>query len=122
MHKPESFQKKEAHKLLWDFEIQMDLLSSTRRPDLVIVNKKKKKKKEKKKKRTCRILDFSGLVDHRMKFKEIERKDKYLEPTKELKINHEVDGDTNCGFCTWNNPQRIGKASKRLGKLSRQKH
>ena len=28
---------------------------------------------------------------------------------------HNCDGDTNCGWCTWNNPQRIGKGTGRLG-------
>ena len=23
-------------------------------------------------------------------------------------MEHEVDGDTNCNWCTWNNPQRVG--------------
>ena len=47
MHNPESDLENEAHKILWDFEIQTDPLISARRPDLVIVNKKEKKK------RTC---------------------------------------------------------------------
>ncbi len=24
-------------------------------------------------------------------------------------MEHEVDGDTDCSWCTWNNPQKIGK-------------
>ena len=35
MHNPESALENEAHKILWDFEIQMDQLISARRPDLV---------------------------------------------------------------------------------------
>ena len=30
-------------------------------------------------------------------------------------MEHEGDGDTNCNWCTWNNPQRIGKGTGRLG-------
>ena len=30
-------------------------------------------------------------------------------------MEHEDDGDTNCGWCTWNNPQGIGKETGRLG-------
>ena len=26
-------------------------------------------------------------------------------------MEHEGDGDTSCGWCTWDNPQRIGKES-----------
>ena len=33
-HNPESVLQNETHKILWDFEIQMDHLISARRPDL----------------------------------------------------------------------------------------
>ena len=46
MQNPESLLDNETHKLLWDFEIQMDHLILARRPDIVIVNKKKKEKKK----------------------------------------------------------------------------
>ena len=46
MYNPESIQENVMHKILWDFGIQTDHLSSVKRPDLVIVKKKKKKKKE----------------------------------------------------------------------------
>ena len=39
MDNSESVLENETHKLFWDFEIQTDLLISTRRSDLVIVNK-----------------------------------------------------------------------------------
>ena len=61
------------HKLLWDCEIQMDHLNSTRRSDLIIINKKKKEK------RTCWIVDLAAPADHRVKLKESEKKDKYLD-------------------------------------------
>ena len=50
-------------KLLWDFDILTDYLISARRPDLIIINKKKKK-------RTCKIVDFAVLADHKIKLKE----------------------------------------------------
>ena len=37
--------EKDAHKLLWDFEVHTDHLISARRPDLII-NKNKNKKRE----------------------------------------------------------------------------
>ena len=43
MPNPESLLENVLHKILWDFEIQTDLLISARRLDLVIVKKKKKK-------------------------------------------------------------------------------
>ena len=30
-------------------------------------------------------------------------------------MEHEGDGNTNCNWCTWNNPQRISKGSGRFG-------
>ena len=76
MHKPESVLENETHKILWDFEIQTDHLITARRPDLVLINKKK---------RTCHIVDFAVPADHRVKLKEIEKKDKYLDLARELK-------------------------------------
>ena len=51
-------------------------LISARRPDLIVINKKK---------RTCKIVDFAVLTDHRIKLKEREKKDKYLDLPWELK-------------------------------------
>ena len=36
-------------------------------------------------KRICKILDFSGPADNRIKLKECEKKDKYLDLARELK-------------------------------------
>ena len=83
-------------------------LISTGQPDLIIVNKKKKKKKRKKKKkkeRNCRILDFAVSVNYRVKLKESEKKDKYLDLARETKnkqtVERESDGDTNCNWYSW---------------------
>ena len=46
-----------------------------RRPDLVIVRKK----------RTHRIVDFAIFADHRVKLKESEKSDKYLDLAREQK-------------------------------------
>ena len=73
---------KMTHKLLWDFNIQTDHLISARRPDLIIINKKKKKKKKKK---ISKIVDFAVPADHRIKLKECEKRDKYLDLARELK-------------------------------------
>ena len=42
-------------------------------------------KKKKKKKKTCKIADFSVPADHRIKLKECEKRDKYLDLARELK-------------------------------------
>ena len=76
MNNPESILETETHKLLWDFKIQTDHLILTRRSKLVMINKKKK---------TCRIMDCTVSANHRLKLKENERKDKYLDLARELK-------------------------------------
>ena len=40
---------------------------------------------QQKKKRTCKIVDFAVLAEHRIKLKECEKRDKYLDLAKELK-------------------------------------
>ena len=82
-HNPAPFLENATHKLLWDFNIQTDLLIPARRRDLIIINKKK---------RTCKIVDFAVPDDHRIKLKECENKDKYLDLARELKKN--------CGTCS----------------------
>ena len=36
-HNPEPLLENETHKIIWDFEIQVDHLISAKQPDLVIV-------------------------------------------------------------------------------------
>ena len=105
---PASVQENETHKLLWDFDIQMDPLISARRPDLIIINKKK---------RTCKIVDFAVPANLRIKLKESEKKDKYLDLARELKktMEHESDSYTNCNWCFWYSHQRIIKETGGLG-------
>ena len=52
------------------------IIISARRPDLIIINKEK---------RICKIVDFAVPADYRIKLKECEKKDKYLDLAKELK-------------------------------------
>ena len=77
MHNPAPVLENDMHKILWDFDIHTDHLTSARRPDLIIINKKKKK--------TCKIVDFAVPADHRIKLKECEKQDKYLDFARELK-------------------------------------
>ena len=77
MHIPEPVLENNTHKLLWDFDILTDHRISARRPDLIIINPKKK--------RNCKIVDFTVPSDHRIKLKECEKKDKYLDFARELK-------------------------------------
>ena len=56
--------------------LQTDHLILVRRPDLIIINKKKK---------ICKIFDFAVPADHRIKLKELEKRDKYFDLARELK-------------------------------------
>ena len=83
MHNPASVLEYETHKLLCDFDMQTDHLISARRSD--------KKRKEK---RTYKIGDFTAPADHRVKLKENEKKDKYLDLARELKKKQTVEHET----------------------------
>ena len=55
------------------------------------------------KKRIWKIVDFAVPVDHRIKLKECDKKDKYLDQASELKktVYHQGDNFTNCDWCFW---------------------
>ena len=89
MHNPSSVLENDTHKILWGFDIQTYHLISARWPDILIVNKKK---------RICKIADFAVPADHRIKLKESEKKDKYLDLARELK-RLEGDDCTNFEWC-----------------------
>ena len=74
MHKPAPVLENDTYKLLWDFDILTDHLISARKPDLIIINKKK---------RIFKIVDFTVSGDDRLKLKECEKKDKYLDLARE---------------------------------------
>ena len=62
-------------------------------------------------------MDFSVLGDHRIKFEENEKEDKYLDLTRESKkkVEHESGIYTNFDWCFWYSHQRITKECGRLG-------
>ena len=61
------------------------------------MNKKKKKKK------ICKILDFAVPAVHRIRLKECEKRNKYIDLARELKKTMEHEGDNNTSFdwCFW---------------------
>ena len=109
MHNPAPVLKNDTHKLIWYFDIHTDHLISAGRPDLIIINKKKKI--------ICKIVDFAVPADHRVKLKECEKKDKYLDLARELKkaMEHESDEFTNCDWCFWHSNKRIIKGCGGFG-------
>ena len=76
MHNTGPVLENDTHKHLWDFDVHTDHLISTRSPDLMMMNKKK---------RICKIVDCTVPAAHRIKLKECEKKDKYLDLARELK-------------------------------------
>ena len=77
MHNPAPVLENDSHKLLLDFNIQTDHLIPDRRSDLIINNKRK---------RIYKIVDIAVPADNRINLKESEKKDKYLDLARELKI------------------------------------
>ena len=80
MHNLAPVLENDTHKLQWDFDIQTNQLISARRPDLIIIHKKRINKKK-----TCTIADFAVPADHRIKLKEWEKRDKYIDLAGEWK-------------------------------------
>ena len=71
MHKLDSFQLKETHKIPWDVELQTDHLIPSRRPDLIMIKEKKMNSS------SIGFCRFKG--DYRVKIKENEKRDEYLD-------------------------------------------
>ena len=111
MHNTAPVIENDTHKLLWDFDIQTDHLISARRPDLIIINKKKKKK-------ICKIVDFSVPVDHRIKQKECEKRDKYLDLAIELKKTMEYKSGDHPHYSIIENVQNTEKSPGDLRRLA----
>ena len=85
----------ETHKILWDFEIQTDhsILAKLATPSDNL-----------KEKRNCNLMNFGVSLDHRVKKKETEKINKYLDLAREPKkaVLHEGDSDANNSWCAEN--------------------
>ena len=73
MHNPAPVLENDTHILLWDFDIQIDHLISAKSRDLIVIKKKEN------------LMHFAVPVDHRIKLKECEKKDMYLDLARGLK-------------------------------------
>ena len=76
MHKLESIQKNESHKIISDFEIETANPIQVRRLDSVLINNRKKI--------TSYQVDFPIPTDLKVKIKESKKIHKYLDLAKEL--------------------------------------
>ena len=74
MHNPAPVLENDTHNLLWHTNGSPNLDQKTRP-----YNNQQKKKK------TCKIVNYAVPADHRIKLKECEKKDKYLDLARELK-------------------------------------
>ena len=65
-------------------------------------------------------MDFAVPVDHKVKLKESQKKDKYLDLARGLKktVEHESDDYTNCNWCSWYTHWRINKGTWGLENMS----
>ena len=105
MHNPAPVPENDTHKLLWDFNIQTDQLIPARRPDLITIKKKKI---------TCKIVDFAVPVDHRIIWRNVQRR---------ISTSTLLENWKNCGtwrgqlyqLWFWYSNKRIIKRPGRLG-------
>ena len=69
-------------------------------------------------------MDFAVPVDYRVKLKECEKRDEYLDLARDLKktIEHERDDNTNCYWRSWYSHQRIGTRTEGRGKTHKEKN
>ena len=88
MHEPEFVLKNEMHNILKEFEKQTDHLIPTRRPNFVFIIKEKS---------TCHLVDFVVRAACRVKIKENEKINEYVDLARELKsfgiwewVSHEL--------------------------------
>ena len=91
-------------KILLIFEIKMLHSILARRSDLVFLNNKR---------RLSHLVYFAIQPCHKVKMKESEQIDKYLNLASELKkaVEHEGDWDTKCG---WNGSQSLERKLEEL--------
>ena len=95
----------DTHKLLWDFIIQSPNLGQKTKHN----NSQQKEQKK--------IIDFAVPADHRIKPKESEKKNKYLNLARHLKKTMELESDdyNNRYWCFWYSHQTLIKGTEGLG-------
>ena len=71
---------------------------------------------QRKKQKIYKVVDFAVPADHRIKLKECEKGDKYLDLARELKTSMEHEGDnyTNCDWCFWHGNKGLLKGLEDL--------
>ena len=87
----------------WHTYIPMGLWHTNGSPNLDQKTRSYNNRPKKKQKKNCNIDDFIVPAEHRIKLKELEKRDKYLDLCWVLKktMEHEGDDHTNCDWCFW---------------------
>ena len=80
MYKPDFLLKNETHQILLNFDIKTDHQIPNTKAHLLWINMKK----------SNHLLDYTALLDQRLKIKKSEKMDEYLSFFKEIKINDET--------------------------------
>ena len=68
----------------WQSQTPVGLWYTNGSPNLGPMTRSYNNQQKKKKKKICKIVDFAVPADHRIKLKECEKKDKYLDLAREL--------------------------------------
>ena len=82
----------------------MGVWDTNKLPNLGQTTRPYNNQQQQQKKRTCKIVEFTVPADHRVKLKESEKRDKYLDLAREFKkktVKHESDDYSNCNWCSW---------------------
>ena len=69
-HTPQSVQENDEYKILWDFNVQTDMVIEHRRPGIVCINKQM---------RECQIIDFAIPGDQNIAIKAVKYQDLRIE-------------------------------------------
>ena len=97
-----------THKVLWNFDVQMDHLMVTIIPDLMLINKENK---------NLSPSGFCSGPQNDKKKKDNEKFKRYEDLDRELKtiVQHEGNADSNCSLSAFNGSQKLGKGIKTDG-------
>ena len=122
MQKAESVLENETHKIVLDFEIQMDHIFPARKADLIKLKKRRRerqreseweKEKERENLRTSRFYRFSVPQSEHQRKRE---KWQIHGPCRRTKtaVDYEDEGDSCWSCCAWNRPQILGRRTWRI--------
>ena len=101
------------HPIKWDAQTSLGFWETNESSNLSQITRPSDSQQNK---RTCRIVDFAVLADHRVKLKESEKRDKYLDLARKLKkYGTKSDGDTNRNWRVRYSHQRIDIGTRGFG-------